>query len=333
MVLVVGQNSVWQNTYRMAALEAGAVNRVAAVTSSATGKGTNVARALRFLKLEALLLAYAGGPNGRKFQIACNSDGIESKIIEIERETRICTTLIETSGRITEIVEPAPDVSETERTRFQEAFDETLPRADFLVISGTAVAGEPEEVYRDFVEAAHRQMVPVLLDSYRTHGRHALDAAPEVLKINADELAELSARPCGNTRERAAAARGIIERFGVRWVIVTRGREGAEGFGARGGAAAEAPRVKLVNAIGSGDSFTAGVVAHLLAARLRAGDAAGVGDRALFPPTASLQDALRLGVAMGSANCMNLKPGHIEEADFRLLYDAISVTSEGRSEQ
>jgi fructose-1-phosphate kinase PfkB-like protein len=205
--------------------------------------------------------------------------------------------------------------------------------AEAAGISGTAVAGEPEEVYRDFVEAAHRQMVPVLLDSYRTHGRHALDAAPEVLKINADELAELSARPCGNTRERAAAARGIIERFGVRWVIVTRGREGAEGFGARGGAAAEAPRVRLVNAIGSGDSFTAGVVAHLLAARLRAGDAAGVGDRALFPPTASLQDALRLGVAMGSANCMNLKPGHIEEADFRLLYDAISVTSEGRSEQ
>lgn len=321
MVLIVGQNSVWQNTYNLPSLTTGSVNRVTDVFASAAGKGSNVARALAFLGEESLLLAYVGGPNGEKFRAACHSDGIRTEFTDIARETRICTTLIEESGEITEVVEPAPPVSPEEVASFRDSFDRNLTAADLLVVSGTAMTGEPESSYLGLITAAHSAGVPTLLDSYRKHGRRALEAAPEVLKINVDELSELSGLDCSTAGARASAAGRIQARFGIRWIIITRGEEGAEGF--EGGPLLQAisPSVKLVNAIGSGDSFTAGVAHTLLEARRRS---SGRGADP-FPWGATLADALRTGTAMGSANCLNIKPAHIEPEDYRRIYASVEI--------
>jgi len=346
MVLVVGQNSVWQNTYRLRNLARGSVNRVEMVFRSAAGKGANVARALRFLGRDSYLIAYAGGPNGRKFVDACDADGIRSQMIEIGQETRICTTLIDGSGTITEIVEPAPAVTDAESLRFREAATSRIAGAAFLVVSGTAVKGESDDCYLRLIESAHKSGVPVLLDSYQAHGRLALDAGPEILKINGDELAELTGLPTKTASLRAEAARAIMNRYAVRWVIVTRGREGAEGFDEASAVAASAPHVDLVNAIGSGDSFTAGVVAHLLASQAHGSAGADgpdsgahpgapgsepeglglqVGNREQFPWGAAIGEAVRIGTAMGTANCMNIKPAHIEQPDFERILAAVRV--------
>jgi len=303
VVLVIGQNSTWQNTYNLAGLNVGEVNRIDRVMASAAGKGANVVRALATLGKEGLLLAYAGGPNGKKFVEACAADGVRAEFTPIARETRVCTTVIEASGRSTELVEPAPPVGDAERAAFESSFERWIGRADFLVISGTAMAGEREECYLRFVRAAHERGIAVLLDSYRAHGRRALEASPEILKINTHELAELSGLPAGTIPERAAASAAIRRDYGVRWVIITKGGAGAEGFDGDSSVAATPPSVSFVNAIGSGDSFTAGIVSHLL-------DRRSAGLR--FPDGADLLEAIKLATAMGTANCMSWKPAWIE---------------------
>jgi tagatose 6-phosphate kinase len=322
MVLIVGQNSVWQNTYKLPSLVEGSVNRIASVFASAAGKGSNVARALAFLRRDSLLLAYIGGPNGRKFRAACDADGIRSDFTEISRETRICTTLIEDSGRITEVVEPAPAVSPEEVRSFRSTFDRHISDASMLVISGTAMTGESDDCYLDFVRAAHNAGVAVVLDSYRDHGKRALEASPEVLKINSDEVAELSGTDCTTRGGRQSASELIMSRYGVRWIIITRGGAGAEAYDKATAFSGEAPEVVLKNAIGSGDSFTAGIVDTLL----REVRGAERTDRADFPWGADLATALKVGIAMGSANCMNIKPAHIEPEDFQSVSKRIGIT-------
>lgn len=322
MVLIVGQNSVWQNTYNLSTLEIGSVNRVAGVFASAAGKGSNVARALGFLGHESLLLAYVGGPNGGKFAKACEEDGIRSDFTEIARETRICTTLIEDSGRITEVVEPAPAVSQDERESFHASFDRSIRGATLLVVSGTAMTGENEDCYLEFVQKAHRAGLSVVLDSYRNHGKRALEASPEVLKINADELRELSGTACDRPEGRSTAAKDIMERFGVRWIIITRGKEGAEAYDERRAFTARPPKVTVKNVIGSGDSFTAGIIGSLLPALLRAKNR----ERNGFPWGADLRESLKAGASMGTANCMNIKPGRIEPFDFDRVHRSLTVT-------
>ncbi len=318
MVLVVGQNSTWQNSYTLRSLRTGAVNRISSVFASAAGKGANTVRALKRLGKAGLLLAYAGGPNGRKFTEACARDGIPAEFTVVAGETRVCTTLIEESGAITELVEPGPEIDTAEREAFQAAFDRRLGEADFLVIAGTAVAGETQDCYLRFARSAHERRLPVLLDSYREHGRLALSASPEILKINGFELAELSELPVSSVGERADACRALMDRFGVRWVIVTRGPDGAEGFDGRRSVAATPPRVEPVNTIGSGDSFTAGVVSSVM------DQLAGAKERA-FPDACDIAEAVRLGAAMGTANCLNVKPGWIEAGDLERVIERTTV--------
>jgi len=316
MVLIVGQNSVWQNTYNLSSLLPGTVNRMTAVFASAAGKGSNVARALGTLGRKSLLLAYVGGPNGVKFAGACEEDGIRSDFTHIQGETRICTTLIEETGRITEIVEPSPPITEQEREAYHESFRRHLGDATFLAVSGTAMIGENEDCYLEFVRLAHEHDVPVLLDSYRNHGRLALEASPEILKINAEELAELSGKDCSRVEGRKEAARSIMERHGVRWIIITRGKDGAEAYDSRRSIRASAPRIELKNAIGSGDSFTAGIIGAVLDHLPPRSELSRRRPlRSDFPWRADLSEVLRLGTAMGTANCMNIKPGLILSED------------------
>ncbi|MBT3272490.1 MAG: hypothetical protein HN368_05005 [Spirochaetales bacterium] len=312
MVLVIGQNSVWQNTYQLPKLQMGKVNRASCVYRSAAGKGTNLARGLIQLGLECRLLAYAGGALGEKFADAVADDGIPSTIIRIETETRMCTTLVPDGGEATELVEPAPAVNRLEREEFRLSFDHYLQDAGLLTIAGTAMTGEPDSCYLEQVNQAKKAGIPVFLDSYRSHGKAALRAAPEVLKINAEELADLPGRETNSSSKRAEACKQIRDSYRVKWLIITLGRNGAEAFAAERGLACAAPSVTAINPIGSGDVFSAGVVAS-------------IADNQNFDDISALARALELGTAMGTANCLNIKTGHVEMTDLESVRKLIEV--------
>ncbi|TVR34886.1 MAG: hypothetical protein EA404_01645 [Spirochaetaceae bacterium] len=320
MVIVVGQNSAWQKTYRFGRICRGEVNRVLEVRESAAGKGANACRVLVRYAVAAELHAYIGGANGRKFAQACAADGLQTQFTEIEGETRICTTLIEEDSTMTEIVEPAPPVTPAERERAHALLFDRLSEASMLAICGTAMAGETEECYREFVAAARRAGVPVVLDSYRTHGKLALEAAPQMLKINRDELAELAAMPVSSAAERIAAYRELSTRYGLHWIVITHGKDGAEGFNGHAVVRVQPPQVTVVNPIGSGDSATAGIIVAVERAN------------GSFAETWSDIDNLRAAVVevvtTGTANCMNHKPGHVEQSDLDWVRENCSVKIE-----
>jgi len=60
------------------------------------------------------------------------------------------------------------------------------------------------------------------------------------------------------------------------------------------------------NPIGSGDAVTAGIAQTLLRGH-------------------SLKQALRLGTALGTANCLNLYPGRIEPSEYGEILDRVEL--------
>lgn len=348
MILVVGQNSVWQKTYQLENLTRARVNRIESVFESPAGKGSNVCRVLAGVGADAELHAYVGGTNGSRFETACSRDGFGLRFTHISAETRICTTLIERDTTMTELVEPAPQIEEPERLAFERRFMERVSRASFLVIAGTAVRGEAEECFESFVAEGRRNGVVAILDSYRSHGKRALAAAPEVLKINRDELAELSGREVSDAEARKSACRDLLERHRLRWIIITGGPTGAEGFSEGSALTVRPPQVTSVNPIGSGDAVTAGVVSVLSAAKEEdspatrddasrsgaeatdAGVESGTGRRSGaaavdWGSSELLSEAVANGVALGTANCLNIRPGYIEANDLAWVRGRISI--------
>ena len=327
MILVSGQNCAWQLTYRFERVTPGAVNRVQEVQRSAAGKGVNVARVLAALEVPATLLAYLGGANGSRIRAALRREGIGTRVVEMDADTRTCVTLLESpvaarARQVTELVEPAAVADEAAQERFAAAYEELLPQATAVVIAGTAIGGARCAVYAEMVRRAHRRGVLTLLDAYRDHGRAALEAAPTVLKINRAELAELAGKPVATVADRVAAYRHLRASHGVRWVMVTAGAEGIEAYDGTRLVRAVPPPVPVVNSIGSGDAAAAGVMAGIVAA-------AGADGRAPVPlERADLAVAARFAVACGSANCGSPVPGVVPRNVFRTLYEQVVISEQ-----
>ena len=287
-------------------MEVGRVNRLQASEFFPAGKGANTARALLGLGEKVLLLSYFGGGNGERFRRAIASEGIPHRYVRTRGETRTCTTILEAQGPTTELIEPSAPLEPAETGRFEGLFRRSLSKARLLIIAGTSLPGSPEDCYRGYIEQAKKRGVPTILDSYRTHGRIALDARPEVLKINLFELESLTGKTLTDPGKRKSALREVRDAFGLHWIIITRGADGVEGFDGRRYLHAAAPKIQVQNPIGSGDAVTAGIAHTLLRGQ-------------------SLEQALRRGTALGTANCLNLYPGQIEPSAYRETMDRVDL--------
>jgi len=108
-----------------------------------------------------------------------------------------------------------------------------------------------------------------------------VQAGPDSVKPNDEELAELLGRPLRTTRAVVAAARDLAR--GIGYVVVSLGGRGAVCATRRGvWHARERGRVPVVHTVGCGDTLGAGFVAGLAEGR-------------------SAPEALRLAVACGGA--------------------------------
>ncbi len=284
-----------QRTQRLAALRPGEVNRIRRTILTASGKGINVALALKHLGGRPLLLGFAGGDGGRYVAADMQRLGIEARWIETAAPTRHCHTLLDAAtGEVTELVEEATPPSAAEWAAFHEALLAALPGCVWLAISGALPPGAPAGALAAICRAANEASVPLCVDSQGEPLRQCLAARPAIVKLNTEELA----RTCGLTAPSPTqlddAARSLLD-AGAGAVLVTDGPHPALLATARSIERLAIPAVRVVNPIGSGDSVTAGLLHGL---------------RQGLP----LPDAARLGLACGSANAETETPADFTAA-------------------
>ncbi|MBO7370945.1 MAG: carbohydrate kinase [Bacteroidales bacterium] len=102
----------------------------------------------------------------------------------------------------------------------------------------------------------------------------------DILKINDEEIG-IVGKLFGMEGENEAVCRVLIESFGLRLVILTKGAEGSDVITMQEKFSVECPKVKIADTVGAGDSFTAAFVhaylrgdpieeCHMLANRISA---------------------------------------------------------------
>ena len=139
-----------------------------------------------------------------------------------------------------------------------------------------------------------------ICDTSREYLRAALEAGPDIVKPNLSEALALLGEEAGesidapeNALERAREAAVALRSRGSKTVIVTVGSEGLV-YATEGETRAVAsPQVEVVNPVGAGDCFVAGLVMELESG-------------------AGLHEAILTGVAMGAAGCETLPAGMVD---------------------
>lgn len=252
------------------------------------GGGINVSRAIKIIGGQSTAMVALGGATGTRIAEMLKSDGLQILRLTAPGETRqsLAVTDRATGGQY-RFVLPGPEWHKAHLADSMAAIAEAARVGGWVVVSGSHPPG---------VAPGFEQMLTVRLKDGRakllvdTSGEAlralAGSSTPvDVLRMDSHEAQELAGRDLPLRSDSAAFAASLVRDGAARSVIVARGADGSVIAGADGAWHAEATKVKVVSAVGAGDSFVAGFVLAM------ARD---------WP----VEDALALGAAAASAAVM-----------------------------
>lgn len=256
VILAAGLTPAWQQILAFETLRLGEVNRAQETLSCASGKVLNVACAAHSLGASVQTLSPVGGFTGEQIRREFAQLGIAAEWIPTEAPTRVCTTLLDRATTCTtEIVENSLPLSAGELQVFRERFCELDARANIVVFSGSLPQGVPSDFIAQLLE---RVSSKVLLDLRGQELWSALARRPWLVKPNREELEKTVHRPLHTDQDVVAAIREL-QQAGAQRVIITQGGERLYAADAEGVWLWRPGRVEVVNPIGCGDSFAAGL--------------------------------------------------------------------------
>lgn len=307
MILCVNPNPAIDKTVVVPRFRLDAIHRPASVLALPGGKGCNVARALVTLGESAMVTGWVGGHAGRFIEEGLAAEGIGAAFVHTEAESRTCLSILDSeSGGVTEIYERGASITESQVAELLARYRVLLGQVTGVTLSGTLPPGCPPDLYRTLIEVAREQGLPAYLDSSGEALREGLLGRPALVKPNAAEFAEVTGAPSTGPGDMIRAMQEIAARYETT-VVVSRGAAGALATDGRTAWEVRAPRVEARSAVGSGDCLLAGLAFGL--------------SRGL-----PLPDAVRCGVAAGSANTLQTGAGRFVRTDFERLLAETVVT-------
>ena len=226
------------------------------------GKGVNVARALLRLGCAAQPAMFLGGELGQLcYRLLQEQDGFAPLVTWTQSPTReILTVRTENTADQTGFFDPNPAIQPQERDELAEKLAEMFAGgAAWCAMSGSSPCRVTDDLYATLVRRARAAGVRTLVDTYGDCLRLALEAVPDVVKLNRQEC-EQALRTELNTPEAIRNALQQLRRLGVAYAAVTLGARGVAAAWDQFVAAWKPPAIHLVNPIGAGDAMTAGLI-------------------------------------------------------------------------
>ena len=265
------------------------------------GKGINVSIVLKNLGFENTALGFTAGFTGDEIRRRVEEIGCLSRFIPIEEGiSRINLKLRSIEG--TEINGQGPKISDEKIQALMTILD-GLTESDVLILAGSIPASMPETMYMDIMKRLADKNILIAVDATRDLLVNVLQYRPFLVKPNNHELGEIFGVEL-KTRSEVIPYAKKLQDMGARNVLVSMAGEGAV-LAAEDGSLFEtpAPKGKLVNGVGAGDSMVAGFIAGWL----ERGD---------------YRHAFKLGVASGSASAFSELLATKEEIE--TLYHSIN---------
>jgi tagatose 6-phosphate kinase len=294
MIVVVALNPALDVTHHVDHVDWAGVNRPSGVHAEPGGKGLNVARTLRLLGADVLVLGLIGGSTGDAVRSALAASGVAVGFTDIAGETRRTFAVVDTGrGEVALFNEPGPPVSAAEYERLRAAYQEALAGCDAVVLSGSLPPAVPPDAYAELIRLAAARGVPAVLDTSGAALRRGLAASPAVVKPNLSELEATVGRavPWAGPADPSAVAGAAAElrSHGAQAVVVSLGADGLLAVTGDGTWLAAPAQAATGNPTGAGDAAVAGL-AHGMALRRpwpeRLREAAALGAAAVAAPVA-----------------------------------------------
>lgn len=262
-ILTLTMNPALDLTVQLGPLQIGQVNRSDAMLSHAAGKGINVAQVLADLGHELTVAGFLGVDNQQPFETLFAKRGFVDEFVRVPGETRSNIKLAESSGRITDLNGPGPEVSAQAQQALAARVEQIAAGFDAVVVAGSLPRGVSAQWLKTLLLRLNAMGLKVALDTSGEALRAGLEASPWMIKPNTEELADALDAPIISIDAQAQAAAELRQR-GIEHVVISQGSEGVHWFSADVALQALPPKVTVASTVGAGDSLLAGMVHGLL---------------------------------------------------------------------
>ena len=308
MILTLTPNPSLDLLFEAETLRWNDANRLETPRRRPGGQGINVARAARALGGDARAVAPLGGRTGRELEEDLRREGVSLRAVPIAGETRIFVGVhAAAEGRDLLLNPRGPVLSEEEGERLLAATLEEIDaaRPAWVACCGSICRGLPDDLYARVGRYARERGALFVPDCDIPALQLAAAGGCDLLVPNVYEAARLLGRDIVRPAEAIQAAPALLQ-FGVKLAVITLGAEGAVAADASGVWTARPPRLDRRIAVGAGDALLAG----LLLALLRG---------------APTPDALRVGVAAGTASLLSRGDALVHPEDVASIEPEVSV--------
>src|SRR5438876_833054 len=241
----------------------GRVNRAAEVCRTPGGKAAHVAMALKGLGADPMWIGFCGGASGTELLAGLRLLGIETMSVPSSQSTRVNLEIVDSSGEVTEILEPGGTITSSEWSEFQEAWAgafRVAAQKRVMMISGSLPPGVPDDAYATLVRSARSANCLAFVDTSGVALSKTLAAGPDLVKINREEAEGVTQVAICDPASAAQAARKLLD-LGANSAFVSLGDRGIVGVRKRDQPAihAWATPLRAKSTVGCGDAALAGL--------------------------------------------------------------------------
>ena len=258
-VVTITANTTIDQTLFISSFQPGKTIRATQSIFSMGGKPTDVAYVLGQMAQPCLAIGFAAGIIGQRVRSTLGEVGVEVDFVEVEGESRLNVLVAtEDDGQLTTITGDTLRVNRDHIAALIERLEAVLPDAACVMMGGTLPSTVPPTHFADWIVRVRAHGVPVLFDADEPSLSAGLQAQPDFIKPNRDELAHLVGIPVVTMDEVYEAGRDILTRFGTS-VIVTLGSDGALAVLRDATWYIPSLDVPVVSTAGAGDAVMAGL--------------------------------------------------------------------------
>ncbi len=260
MIVTVTMNPAIDKMVSLERFQYSGMNRVSNVEKDAGGKGVNVSKAIKELGGKSIATGFIGGNNGNLIEKFLEENGIEIDFVHIDGETRTNTKLAEKNGNVTELNELGPVVGAEKLEELKKKLVAYAKEGVWFVLSGSVPPGVSEDIYREIIEEVHKKGAKVFLDAYGELFVRGLEAKPDIVKPNRDELEQYFDMDYRASESELAELGNRLLNKGVGRVMISMGAMGVIAMTKDDTYRCPGLRVPVNSAVGAGDAMVAAIV-------------------------------------------------------------------------
>jgi 6-phosphofructokinase 2 len=304
MIFTVTLNPFIERTIDVEELIYDDMNRITDERARAGGKGIEVSRGIRDLGGQSITLGFVGGYNGMELEGELINEGVVCDFTRIGNSTRENVIVHQRKKNLQTLLSTlSPEVRPLEVHALFKKMSE-IPKGSYVVLSGSAPTGVNESFYAQLITTLKEKGVMVLIDADEDVLRRGANAGPYLMKPNIHEFGRLVEKNITEVDEVIENAMPYLE--STEYVVVSMGPRGAVGASRQGVYHVIPPKVKVRNSVGAGDALLAAIVF-------------------VMSNGGSFEEALRLGVACGTASTLSLGNSLCTQEDVQTIRKDVTV--------